>query len=990
MKRRRVGKVVWSVLTGVLCLLLTVTVVGGQLAYAYSGLINNALQTSDSVVVETNPGTTEDTQYFKSDYTSYAELRAHEEELGTQIQEEGSVLLKNNGALPLAQGAKITLLSQSTVDVVYGGTGAGSVDASTAPTMMTALTAGGFQVNPTVWDFYQKLHDGGRARVIGRQFDPDTKWMLNETPVSEFTPEVLSSMEEYNDAAVVMISRSGGEGIDLPSGEFGDGNAYLALQDVEKDLLRFAKAHFENVIVVLNIQNPIEMDFADAPEYGVDAILWVGPVGQSGLYALADILTGKMVPSGKLVDTFAYDSNSSPAMQNFGRHYFADMDEKLVSQFVDRGDGNASRDSIWTVDGPYVVYAENIYVGYRYYETRYEDAVMGAHNADSKAGTFASKNGWNYSEEVKYPFGYGISYTTFEQKLIQVKEFDDHFELTVTVKNTGDTYSSKDVVQVYAQSEYTDYDRQNRIEKASVELVGFAKTDLLAPGASQTLTVRVDKKDLTTYDEYGAATYIMDGGSYYLAIGSDAHDAVNNILANKGYTTEDGMTAEGDASKAYTWKEKMDTATYSVSSTGYPITNQMEKSELADYGYDVVTLTRNDWNTFPQTIELSLTDELAHDMLWSDGDFYEPQGSTDTSSIITGADTNKMLITMRGLSYDNAGWDQILNQMTVEEMTQLIGDGGYGNIAVDSIGKPAASDQDGSAGFSGRSFGDTKMIAYQSAIVLASTWNTELLYETGKCIGEDGLAIGINGWYAPSINIHRTPYSGRNYEYFSEDGFLTGKLASVEVQGAQEKGLYAYIKHFALNDVETERHGVAAFANEQTIREIYLPAFQYPVEEGHAHGVMGSFNRIGGIWAGARYGLLTEILRNEWGFDGAVVTDAANSVYMDVANGVLAGSDLWLSIRMDSAANLALRNPANDLALLTAMRESCHRILYMVVNSSTMNGISSTMVTMSHMPWWKAAIVAANVVLGILFAGSLGMLIYVTDKSIREKRKGGN
>lgn len=989
MKHGSAKKTIWSVLTGLLCLLLTVCIIGSQIAYAYSGLINNALQTSDSVVVETNPGTTEDTQYFKSDYSSYTELRAHEEELSAQIQEEGTVLLKNNGVLPLARGAKVTLLSQSTVNVVYGGTGAGAVDASTAPTMMTALTAGGFQVNPTVWDFYKARHDGGYARVIGRQFDADTVWKLNETPVSEFTPAVLDSMKEYNDAAIVMISRSGGEGIDLPSGEFGDGNAYLALQDVEKDLLRFAKANFDKVIVVLNIQNPIEMDFVDAPEFGVDAVLWVGPVGQSGLYALAEILTGDMVPSGRLVDTFAYDSNSSPAMQNFGRHYFADMDEKLVSQFVDRGDGNTPRDSIWKVAGPYVVYAENIYVGYRYYETRYEDTVLGVNNSDSTTGAFASKGGWDYAQEVKYPFGYGTSYTTFKQTLNRVRAVDDHFELNVTVTNTGDTYASKDVVQVYAQSEYTDYDRQNRIEKASVELVGFAKTKLLAPGESQTLTVNVDKKDLATYDEYGAKTYIMDEGKYYLAIGADAHDAINNILAHKGYTVDDGMTADGDARKVYTWKESMDTQTYAVSSNGYAITNQMDKSELADYGYDVTTLTRADWKTFPQTLELQLTDELAHDILWSDGDFYEPQNGTDTSSITTGADTNRMLITLRGADYEDKAWDELLNQMTVEEMTHLIGDGGYGNIAIDSIGKPGATDADGSAGFSARSYGDTKMVAYQAAVVLASTWNTELLYETGKCIGEDGLTVGISGWYAPSINIHRTPYSGRNYEYFSEDAFLTGKLAAVEVQGAQEKGLYAYIKHFALNDVETERHGVATFASEQTIREVYLPAFQYCVEDGDAHGVMGSFNRIGGIWAGAHRGLLTEILRNEWGFQGAVVTDAANSIYMDVANGVLAGSDLWLSIRMDSAANLAIRNPAHDYALLSAMREACHRILYMVVNSSAMNGISSTMVTVSHLPWWKGALIAADIALGILFAGSLAMLVYTTDQSIRRKQKGG-
>lgn len=989
MKHGMAGKVLWSVLTGVFGLLLTVAIVGAEFMYAYSGLINNAFQTSDTIFVETDPSGNEDTEYFKSDYDSYEELRAHEEELSMQIQEEGTVLLKNDRALPLERGARITLLSQSSVNVVYGGTGAGSVDASTAPTMMTALTEGGFSVNPVMWDFYQSLHDGGRARVIGGQFNPDTTWMLNETPVSEFTPAVLDSIEEYNDAAIVVISRSGGEGIDLPKGEFGDGTAYLAIQEAEEDLLRFANEHFETVIVVLNIQNPVEVGFIDAEEFGVDAVLWVGPVGQSGLYTLAQILTGEMVPSGRLVDTFAYDSNSSPAMQNFGRHYFSDMQEKLVSQFKDRGDGNAARDGTWTVTGPYVVYAENIYVGYRYYETRYEDAVMGRNNADGEAGSFASAEGWEYAEEVKYPFGYGISYTTFEQTLDGVEEFGDRFELTVTVTNTGD-YASKDVVQVYMQSEYTDYDIENRIEKSAVELAGFAKTEELAPGRSQTLTVTVNKRDLATYDEYGAGTYIMDAGTYYLAIGADAHDALNNILAAKGYGVADGMTAEGDADKTYSWEEGMDTETYSTSVTGYPVTNQFEKSELADYGYDVTTLTRSDWNTFPQEIQLSLTDELAYDMLWSDGDYYEPREGTDTSSIVTGADTDYTLIAMRGLPYDDDGWRLLLNQMTVDDMIHLIGDGGYGNIAIESIGKPAATDQDGSAGFSNVNVGDTRMIAYQSGIVLASTWNIDILYEVGRCIGEDGLQVDVSGWYAPSINIHRTPYSGRNYEYFSEDGFLTGKLAAAEVRGAQEKGLYAYIKHFAVNDVETERHGVATFVSEQAIREIYLQAFQYPVEEGDAHGVMSSFNRIGGIWTGARYGLLTEVLRNEWGFEGTVVTDAANSIYMDVANGLLAGNDLWLSIRMDSAANLAVRNPANDYALLSAMRESCHRILYTVVNSSAMNGISSTMIAVPHLPWWRVALIAANAVTAVLFAGSLVMLIYVTDKGIRNRQKGEN
>lgn len=964
-----------TVLLAVLCVLTSVMIVGTQLAWQYEPLINTYLGTSSTEILETNPDGSGDTQYFKSSYDSFEDLHAYEEELCAEIEREGAVLVENNGLLPISAESRVTLLGRASVDIVYGGTGAGGVDAETCDTMQSALESRGITINPEMYSFYQSVE---LERVTAGWANPDSSWLIGECPVEDFSEEAVASCEDYQDAAIVVISRSGGEGADLPQGDFGDGSKYLALQETEQDLLRFANEHFSNVIVLLNTQNALELDWILDEQYGVDACLWIGTVGQTGLQGVADLLVGNATPSGHFTDTYAADSLSSAAIQNSGKYTYTNIDEITAL--------NPARNEQWTVDGVYLAELEGIYVGYRYYETRYEDLVLGQGNADSQAGAFASSDGWNYDEEICYPFGYGLSYTTFEQQLDSVIDEGEQLLVSVTVTNTGDTYSGKDVVQVYFQSEYNEYDRQNQIEKASANLCGFAKTDELAPGESQTLTITVPKEEFIVYDEYGYDTYIMDSGDYYLAIGNDVHDALNNILALKGMSAEDGMDAAGNAGNAYTWNvPEIDAQTYSVSAeTGYEITNQFEKSELKDYGYEnIVTLTRNDWNTFPHSLTgIEANEELIHDTLASGGDFYENEGTGDPSSFLLEQDNGLSLIDMQGKDYDDPDWELLLEQMSLDEMINLITNSGWQTPAVESILKPATLDRDGTSGFTGNFVTEVSTIAYQSEVLVASTWNTDLLTEMGACIGEDGIYTGISGWYGPAMNLHRTPYSGRNYEYYSEDSFLSGKLAAAEIAAAQEKGLYAYAKHFALNDQETERHGYAVFISEQAIREIYLKPFKDAVTEGGTNGIMSSFNRIGGTWAGAHYGLLTEVLRNEWGFDGFVLTDAANTPYMSVLSGLMAGNDIWLAGAPDIfRAELENANPGEDLQLLNAMRQAVHRCLYVQVNSSAMNGISPTAELVHIMPWWKILIIVVDVIL------ALGTL-FVMISSIRSGIKG--
>ncbi len=624
----------------------------------------------------------------------------------------------------------------------------------------------------------------------------------------------------------------------------------------------------------------------------------------------------------------------------------------------------------------YVYYQEGIYIGYRYYETRYEDTVMGTGNAGD----------YDYAKEVKYPFGYGLSYTTFEWSNFKTSWNGDVCTVSVNVKNTG-SKAGKDVVQIYAQSPYTDYDKQHGVEKASVILVGYGKTSMLQPGGSETVTIEFNKEQLKSYDSDGAKTYILDAGDYYITAAANAHDAVNNVLAAKGYTKDDGMTADGNASMTAKWNNpNLDTSTYSVSSlTGAEITNQFD---FASGG--IKYLSRSDWQgTWPthQGEPSSQVSTWGNEINGDDGvsytytkvisdedlaklDSFDSLSPIDASTIndtpVYGAKNGMQLIELRGKAYDDPLWDKLLDQINPAEYQNIITQSGYQNGEVSSVSKPQAIDLDAANGLMGMMGGGTGF-SYQSSMVLAQTWNKELAKRYGEMIGNQAFfgSANVGGWYAPATNMHRLPHSGRNGEYYSEDSFLSGVVASTTSKGAASKGMYIFIKHFALNDQENHRgdregqFSIATFSNEQAIREIYLKPFEMcfacgdvelnylePDGDGYVNAktsvpavnaVMTSFNRIGYTWAGGCYPLITNVLRKEWGFNGFALTDNANTgLFMDAYQMIESGADAKLTNQPESAR---WTFDQNNSAHYHYAREAMHHVLYTVVNSKIMNGL---------------------------------------------------
>ena len=872
--------------------------------------------------------------YYALDFETNDEMYTAGDALCYQVEAEGAALLMNNGALPLAQGAKVSTLSSSSVNLVYGGTGSGNVDASEADNLKVALEKSGLTVNPTLWDFY--LSEEGakynRSAAAGESAVLAGQASIAEVPVDAYPAEVKDSFAQYGDAVIITISRVGGEGYDL---EFQSYN-YLALDENEKAMLQWAAdmkaaGTIKRIVVLLNTSNALQVDFLKENQYQVDACLWIGGVGISGTNAVTDILAGKVNPSGSLVDTYCYNNYSSPAMQNFVATTYEGYSEDIIPSSAKS----------------YMIYQEGIYVGYKYYETRYEDTVMGTGNAGN----------YVYSDDVAYPFGFGLSYTTFQYSDMAVKynAANDQYEVSVKVTNTGDM-AGKETVQVYFQSPYTDYDKQNGVEKASVALCGFGKTAILEPGASETLTVYVDKRDLASYDTYGAATYILDAGDYYFTVATDAHNAVNNVLAAKGYTTADGMDTEGSAELTWKWtEEKLDTTTYATSLNGTPITNQLSNADLNLYeGNDasITYLSRNNWEgTWPtSTLKLALTEVMIRELQDVQ---YDPADYGIVDMPVMGADNGMKLYDMIGKDFDDPDWDKLLDQLTFDEMVSLIGDSFHWRMPAVSVNAPGTRDENGPQGLTaallGSGLGDVDPTAFTSEDVMAATFNTELMYEVGNMIGNNCLAADVVCLYGPGSNTHRTPYGGRNFEYYSEDGFLAGEIGGAEVKGIQDKGVDVVMKHFALNDCEQERLGQAAWVGEQAAREIYLKAFQKPLEESGGNGVMTAYTRWGTTWSGGHRGLMTGIMRGEWGNNGMSITDNVLVNYCNGVDGVMAGgvttfdAMLWY-------VNKQLPEYKDDPVIVDAMRNACHHNLYALANSSGMNGVGPDTVVKLKQP----------------------------------------
>ena len=907
-----------------------------------------------------------DLEYNKADYSSADEIREAQQKLNEQIVGEGTVMLKGDTKhLPYAAGTKFSLFSHSSVAYLTGGYVASGI------TLKSALESRGFTVNDTLWDFYTIGNGKDYTRGTGSiNFGAAEDFRLNECPIDVITSEPGLEDTFADTTAVFVLSRVVGEGRDMPRSMYNHTDIledktknYLEPDSVELGIIDYLNKNFKDVVILINSPSVMETGWVEQYE-NIHTVLYTGLTGTYGLNSVADILAGNVNPSGHLVDTAAYDAFSSPAAQNYGSYYYFDEDGNIT---------------------PYTSldYAEGIYVGYKYYETRYEDAVM-------KNGNVGE---YNYQETVQYPFGYGLSLTTFEWKDFTATWSGDTCTISVTVTNTGST-AGKDVVQVYAQSPYTEYDKENAVEKSSVELVGYTKTGLLEPGASETVTASFEKEQLKSYDANKAKTYILDEGNYYITAAADAHKAINNILAAKGYTVADGMTEDGNADFTAVYVQpKFDATTYATdTTTGTEITNQFDAARG-----DFTLLSRSDWTgTFPQHggeasdvistwgNEINGTDadgnpasyeygkqasaEFLATLLERDsGNPTDPSTLTDT--IVYGAQNGLGLIDLRGKSYDDLIWDDLLDQLTAEDYQTLISSSGYGTPELKSVGKPYCMDADSATGLvfgsaTGLVFGSAGGTTFNGAEVTAQTWNRELALAFGNLLGNDALlGSGTVGWYCPATNIHRTPFSGRNNEYYSEDAFMSGSMASATVQEAAKKGLYTFVKHFALNDQENHRGdggdgGVATWSGEQAIREIYLKPFEMcmkidPVEMNYlekqedgsyqnatttvpaCNALMTSFNRLGVTWTGGHYNLITNVLRGEWGFNGFIITDANSHLgRMDARQMIEAGGSGSLRYLKDTQFIF----DKDSISDYHYGREAAHSILYTIANSKAMNG----------------------------------------------------
>ena len=955
-KRRLVTP--WKVLT---ILFLIVTLLMGVASTVLNMFDNTmALFLGDSFweLENEDPNAT----YFESDFATQEERVEKGWELVKQVEAEGAALLKNEGAaLPLGKGAKVSLFSTSSVSLVYGGTGSANVDASKADTLKSALEKAGLEVNETLWDFYLTGEGSNYLRAVGGTVSLEAA-SVSEAPWSVYSQDVLDSVASYGDAAIVTLSRVGGEGADL---EFLETN-YLALDENEKammeNLAKMKKAGtIKKIVVLINSSNPLQVDFLKNNEYDVDAALWIGGVGIAGINAVADILEGSINPSGSLVDTYCYDNYSSPAMQNFVPTTYEGYVEGLIP-------ANAST---------YMIYQEGIYVGYKYYETRYEDYVMGTGNA----GDYA------YADDVAFPFGYGLSYTTFAYSDMKMdyNAKDNTYTVKVKVTNTGKV-AGKETVQIYVSSPYTQYDIDNRVEKAAVSLVGFEKTDVLAPGASETLTIVVDGDNVASYDAYCAKTYIMDAGDYYFTAATDAHNAANNVLAAKGFTpdsTKGRMDAAGDKDLVAVWNNpKLDTKTYATSDNGTAITNRLDNSDLnLNEGVEekITYVTRNNWvDTMPngEILKLTLTEylkEALQDVQYDPADYEKIDMPT------LGAKNGLKLVDMIGLDYDDPKWDQLLDQLTFEEMVAFIGDAFHWTMPVESVQAPGTRDENGPQGLTVTLFGSglgVETTALTSEDVLAATFNKELVYDMGKIVGNDCLAANVAILYGPGANTHRTPYGGRNFEYYSEDGYLSSAIGAAEVKGIEEKGVHVVIKHFALNDSEQDRIGLGVWLNEQAAREIYLRAFQGALEDSQAggNGVMMAYTRWGTQWSGANAGLVKGIMKEEWGCNGLQITDNVLTTYVNGVDGVMGGTTAFDSMLAFYITG-QLPNYENDPVVVAAMKEACHQNLYAIAHSCGMNGVGpDTVIKAKSLSIGKTTTVVA-IVGAVIFVAALVLWI---------------
>lgn len=859
------------------------------------------------------------TKYMLSDTTV-----SKANELAKEVQSEAITMLKNDDSnLPLS-GKKVNVFGWGSTNPVYGGTGSGSMSKQyKTVSLLDGMKQAGLKTNTELSKLYT---DYRKDRPEVGMFAQD--WTLPEVPAKQYSDKLVSDAKDFSDEAVVVLTRVGGEGADLPTDmkakgityknnskdydDFQKGESFLQLSKTERDMIDLVTSNFKKVTLVYNGANTFQFDFLnDYPQ--IQSVVWCPPAGQTGFSALGEVLAGETNPSGKTSDTFLKDLTKSVSYNNFGKFEYTNMADKAAKYKGFTGD------DVTAIPG-FVNYSEGIYVGYKFYETASDEGLI------------------NYDDTVAFPFGYGLSYTSFDQKLDSVKYKGGKVTVTATVTNTGDK-AGKDVVEAYYNPPYTD----GGIEKASKNLAGFEKTKELQPGESQKVTVKFDDDDMASYDYKGAKAYVLEKGDYDISIQSDSH----HVIDHKAITVKDTLTYDSDSN------------THNGDKT--VATNQFD-----DVAGDVTYLSRADHfanykeaTAAPTNFKMS---DKAKETFYNNSNYDPKKFDKDSDKMpTTGAKNGLKLSDMYGKDYDDADWDKLLDQLTFDDMDNLIANGGYGTQAVKSVGKIQLTDADGPASLN-NNFTGVGSIGFPASTAFACTWNKDLAKQFGEMIGDMAHDMHVAGWYAPAMNIHRNAFSGRTFEYFSEDSLLSGVMASSEISGAKSKGVYSFMKHFALNDQETKRtEMLCTWTNEQAMREIYLKPFEMSVKEGGAQAVMSSFNYIGYTYAGASNNLLNTVLRDEWGFKGFVLTDYFGGYgYQNGDQEIRNGNDSML-------ATTKITNHITDKSATSvkAMRQAAHNILYTAANSWQYANGEPKVAT----PIWKTAMYVAWGVTAVLVIG---------------------
>lgn len=1032
MKDRKKSARLGRGLTAVTASLLSIAVGGTAIANANLAFLNTRLGTYSQKIEDKGDGSV-DSVYYESEFTSLGDLVKAKNELAEQISEEGSVLFKNiNGALPLDKETEaITLWGMNSHTPTLGGMIGSStaVDAEhgqTAYGIEEAMAEKGFSLNQDMIALYagdaamayarrgfgQTGH--GLSPSFGMTYENPSTYPVGEIPASLYTDELLAAADST--AAVVVLSRDSSEAADynpeMTNATEGDSfERPLALSDYEREMIALAKAHSTKVIVLLNADNPMEIDELKYDDE-IDAILWVGEPGVVGFKGVADVLSGDANPSGHIADTYAVNSTSAPSMVNFGVYLYTNSSQAGADAQL-----TEANKADW-----YLVETESIYNGYKYYETRYEDTVLGQGNADAADGA-TSGGAWSYAQEVTYPFGYGISYTTFEQTLENVQvELGGTGSAEVTVKNTGDV-AGKSTAQLYVQTPYT----QGGLEKSAIQLIGFAKTGVLEPGASETLTIEFDPQYMASYDETvtkadgTAGAWVLDKGDYYFSIGNGAHEALNNVLAKKT-GSEDGLVKITEdevinADNALVWTlGAQDVETYSVN-----VQNALQNMDINKLIPDTAEYTtRADWTKGWTPVEaITPTEEM---MVALTNSNYELTENGDGTT--WGADNDLKLIDMLILDeegnvtgvvdIDDPQWDLLMDEITLDEAIQFIEKGGDDMENIDSILLPRTYQNDGPLGFTydqvggyyirwtpqqvneptyveqTDEYGTYSMNTMPTEPVVAATFNVELLEREGELFGEDSLWANESSLFGPGLNLHRTPYCARNHEYYSEDSMLANILGTAVCRGGKSRGLMMEPKHLAFNHQEINRSGLSTYMTEQAARENELRSFQGPMSSNMADGVMTAFNRAGAVYAGAHEGLLKQIVRNEWGYDGWIVTDMINGAdYMNWKDITFAGGGNCLTSSAYDTSSIGTMAAskdkiAKDTAFQEQMKTNIKYWLYSTVQSNAMNGLTYDSELVDVLTWWQTALYALIAVLAVLTAGGIAVYVINVKKSKQE------